>query len=82
MLAVLTLALSLSSLVAAQSNSSSDFNGALEIEAIEAHFTNADLVPDLLSAFNPSSVMNVSYSTSVGAISPGQMLTQDRASLY
>lgn len=80
MLTALTLALSLASasFVAAQSNSSSSSNGTLQIEAIEAHFTDAGLVPSLLAAFDPSSIMNLTY-TSVGVISPGQMLSKDRA---
>lgn len=77
MLSALTLALSLASasFVAAQSNSS---DGALQIEAIEAHFTNAGLVPSLLATFDPSSILNLTYD-SVGAISPGQLLSKDRA---
>jgi len=47
---------------------------ALEIAAIEAHFTNAKLVPDLLATFAPSAVLTVTFS-GVGAISPGQNLS-------
>ena len=63
----------LASLVAAQSN-----NTELGIEAIEAHFTNAGIVPSLLTNFEPVAVMSLSYS-GVGDISPGQALTKDRA---
>jgi phosphatidylethanolamine-binding protein len=53
---------------------------ALEIAAIEAHFTNAKLVPDLLATFDPSAVLTVTFS-GVGAISPGQNLSTQRESL-
>jgi hypothetical protein len=49
----------------------------LEIQAIKAHFSNAGLVPDLLTTFNPSALLNVSFD-GVGAISPGQRLQQSR----
>lgn len=66
-----TVALSfLGSLVNAQSN-----DPALGVVAIEAHFANAKLVPDLLPTFVPSAVMNITYS-GVGAISPGQNLSR------
>lgn len=72
MIQPLFLALSLISLVAAQDN-----NTALDIEAIEAHFSNAGIVPDLLSTFDPSAAMSVSFD-GVGVIQPGQALSQDR----
>jgi hypothetical protein len=50
---------------------------AYGIAAIEAHFTQAGLVPNLLTAFNPSSLMTVTF-PGVGAITPGQPLTEDR----
>jgi len=63
----------LGSLVKAQNT-----NGvAVNISAIEAHFTGAHIVPDLLPTFDPSCVMNVTF-PSVGTISPGQNLTQDQ----
>lgn len=66
--------LSLASLVTAQST-----NPTLEIEAIQAHFSNAGLVPSLLPTFAPTAFFNLSYS-GVGAISPGQKLTKDQVS--
>ena len=60
----------LGSLVNAQSN-------AIGIAAIEAHFTQAGLVPSLLPTFNPSSIMTVNF-PGTGAITPGQALTQQR----
>jgi phosphatidylethanolamine-binding protein len=69
-----TVALSLlGSLVNAQSANDT----ALGIVAIEAHFTNAELVPQLLSTFVPSAVLNVTFA-GVGAISPGQNLSRER----
>jgi len=69
-----TVALSfLGSLVNAQSTG----DAALGIVAIEAHFTNAELSPQLLPTFVPSAVMNVTFS-GVGAISPGQNLSKER----
>jgi hypothetical protein len=68
-----TVALSfLGSLVNAQSTNDT----ALGIAAIEAHFTNADLVPSLLPTFVPTAVMTVTFS-GVGAISPGQNLSKE-----
>jgi hypothetical protein len=73
-----TVALSLlGSLVNAQSANDT----ALGIVAIEAHFTNAELVPQLLSTFSPSALINVTFS-GVGAISPGQNLTKERESCF
>jgi len=47
---------------------------ALEIEAIEAHFTGAGLVPSLLPSFTPSAVFGLSFN---GVnVSPGQALTK------
>jgi hypothetical protein len=64
-----TTALSLASLVSAQS--------PLDIAVIEAHFTNAGIVPDLLKTFVPSATLNASFS-GVGAITPGEALSKDR----
>jgi hypothetical protein len=61
-------------------NAQSTDNAALGIVAIEAHFANARLVPDLLPTFDPSAVMNVSFAA-VGAISPGQNLSTERECL-
>lgn len=52
---------------------------ALGIAAIEAHFTNALIVPSLLSTFDPSALMTVNFS-GVGVISPGQNLSVSRES--
>lgn len=61
-------------------NAQSTNDTALGIAAIEAHFTNAKLVPDLLATFDPGAIMTVTFS-GVGAISPGQNLTTERESL-
>ncbi len=63
----------LGSLVNAQTTNDT----VLGIAAIEAHFTGADLVPSLLSSFDPSALMTVTFS-GVGAITPGQNLSQQR----
>jgi len=52
-------------------------NPAIDILSIEAQFTNAYIVPDLLESFSPVGVLAVSYSGS--AITPGQLLTPDAA---
>ena len=75
MLRPLFLALSLVTFVVAQDN-----NTVLDIEAIQAHFKNAGLVPNLLSNFTPSAAMSVSF-PGVGAIQPGQALSRDRMSI-
>jgi len=62
----------LAALVAAQAN-----NTELGVEAIEAHFSNAGIVPSLLTTFDPVAVMSLAY-TGVGDISPGQQLTKDQ----
>ncbi|KAH9171461.1 phosphatidylethanolamine-binding protein [Lactarius sanguifluus] len=64
----------LGSLVNAQSSN----DNAIGIAAIEAHFTGAGLVPSLLTSFDPTALMTVTFS-GVGAISPGQNLTKDQA---
>ena len=69
-----TLALSFLGLLA---NAKSSDDIALGIAAIEAHFKNADIVPDLLPAFNPSAIMNVAF-PGVGPISPGQDLSMQQ----
>ncbi|KAJ3788552.1 phosphatidylethanolamine-binding protein [Lentinula aff. detonsa] len=58
--------------VSAQSNDT-----AVQIEAIEAHFTQAALVPELLATFDPSSILTINFD-GVGDLSPGQSLTQDQ----
>ncbi|KAE9383317.1 PEBP-like protein, partial [Gymnopus androsaceus JB14] len=56
--------------VAAQSTSN-------DTEAIEAHFTQANLVPAMLATFNSSAILTISFD-SVTNVSPGQPLTQDQ----
>ncbi|KAJ3849967.1 phosphatidylethanolamine-binding protein [Lentinula lateritia] len=58
--------------VSAQANDT-----AVQIEAIEAHFTQAALVPELLATFDPSSILTINFD-GVGDLSPGQALTQDQ----
>lgn len=49
----------------------------LQIEAIEAHFSNAGLVPSLLSTFAPEADLVLDF-TGVGSITPGQALSKTR----
>ena len=49
----------------------------LGLQAIEAHFANSGLVPGLLSGFNPTSFLTVTYD-GIGTIQPGQLFTKDR----
>jgi len=64
--------LALVSFTSAQSD-----NPALGIEAIEAHFKQAGITPNLLPAFNPVAVLGLTYN-GVGAISPGEALTENQ----
>ena len=50
---------------------------AFGIAAIEAHFSNAGIVPSMLATFTPSALMNVAFGA---AVPPGTPLTQDRQS--
>jgi phosphatidylethanolamine-binding protein len=58
-------------------NAKSGDDTALGIAAIQAHFKNADLVPDLLPSFNPSALMTVTF-PGVDPISPGQNLSMQQ----
>ncbi|KDQ59411.1 hypothetical protein JAAARDRAFT_126989 [Jaapia argillacea MUCL 33604] len=69
MIALPLVALAFFSFAFAQSNEQ------LQIEAIEAHFKQSGIVPSLLPTFNPTGTLNVTFN-GVGAISPGQPLTQ------
>ena len=51
------LPIALASFVVAQSAS----NPALEVEAIKAHFQQADIVPAGLATFNPSAILVADY---------------------
>jgi len=57
------------------SQSTSSNNTGLQIEAIEAHFTNAGIVPSLLTSFSPSAFLNFAFDT-IGSVAPGTLLTQ------
>ncbi|KLO07385.1 PEBP-like protein [Schizopora paradoxa] len=73
----LFVSLSLISAALAQSNTTN--NTAVGIEAIQAHFSNAGIVPSLLATFDPSALMTVDYS-GVGDIQPGQALSETQVS--
>jgi len=49
----------------------------IEIKAIEAHFTQSALVPDLFASFNPSALLTLNFK-GVGDITPGQLLTKEQ----
>ncbi|TFK55303.1 PEBP-like protein [Heliocybe sulcata] len=51
--------------------------GDLQTEASVAHLTQSGIVPSLLPTFDPLGYLNVSF-PAVGAIGPGQALTQDQ----
>jgi len=58
--------------VSAQSDSP-----ALQVEGIEAHFTQAGIVPSLLPSFTPSALLTINYE-GVGDLTPGQAVSQER----
>src|SRR6266852_5601125 len=60
-----------------QANVKSNNDTALGIAAIQAHFKNAYIVPNLLPTFNPSAIMNVAF-PGVGPVSPGQTLSMQQ----
>jgi len=53
----------------------SNVSAAVGIEAIEANFANAGIVPSLLATFSPSSLLSVNFA-GVGDAAPGTALTQ------
>jgi len=65
------LSLSLLPLCFAQSNVTAE----LGIEAIEANFANAGIVPSLLATFTPTSLLSINFA-GVGDVAPGTALTQ------
>jgi phosphatidylethanolamine-binding protein len=52
-------------------------NTAVEVEAIQAHFKQAGIVPSLLATFAPTAAMTINYE-GVGDIKPGQALAQEQ----
>jgi hypothetical protein len=67
----------LSALAAVSLVSAQSANMQLQIEAIVAHFTNAQLVPVPIPQFNPSAILTANFS-GVGSITPGQLLPADQ----
>lgn len=66
------LSLSLLPFVASQSPNDT----SLQIAAIKAHFTQSEIVPDLLSSFDPSAILTVNFQGSVnGEHGPMYILT-------
>ncbi|KAF9533341.1 phosphatidylethanolamine-binding protein [Crepidotus variabilis] len=56
-------------------------DNSLGVQAIEAHFTQSLLVPDLLSSFTPSSLLTVNFA-GVGELQPGQALVKEQSAPY
>ncbi|KAG6879956.1 hypothetical protein C0992_008890 [Termitomyces sp. T32_za158] len=52
-------------------------DSALQIAAIEAHFKQSQIVPQLLPSFNPSAILTVNFA-GIGDIAPGQPLTKEQ----
>jgi len=50
---------------------------ALGIKAIEAHFTQSHLVPDLFTSFAPTALLTLDY-PGVGVVQPGQLLAKEQ----
>jgi hypothetical protein len=49
----------------------------LQLEAIEAHFQNAELVPVPIPVFEPTAVLTANFQ-GVGDITPGQLISEDQ----
>jgi len=50
---------------------------ALGIQAIEAHFQQSHIVPDLFQSFTPDALLSLNFA-GVGDVTPGQALTKDQ----
>ncbi|PFH52352.1 hypothetical protein AMATHDRAFT_74152 [Amanita thiersii Skay4041] len=51
--------------------------GAVQVQAIEAHFEQSHIIPDLLPSFNPSALLSLNY-PGVGDLGPGQLLRKEQ----
>jgi hypothetical protein len=49
----------------------------LQLEAIEAHFTNAELVPVPIPVFEPTAILTANFQ-GLGSITPGQLIPENR----
>lgn len=52
----------------------------LQLEGIEAHFKNAELVPVPIPAFGPTAILTATFQ-GLGSITPGQLVSKDRQNL-
>jgi len=52
----------------------------LQLEGIEAHFRNAQLVPVPIPTFEPTAVLAANFQ-GLGTITPGQLVSSDRQNL-
>ncbi|KAG5338691.1 hypothetical protein C0989_006586 [Termitomyces sp. Mn162] len=50
----------------------------VQVAAIEAHFKQSQIVPQLLTSFNPSALLALNFA-GVGDITPGQLLTKEQS---
>jgi hypothetical protein len=50
----------------------------LQLEGIEAHFTNAQLVPVPIPAFKPTAILTANFAGGLGSITPGQLVTKEQ----
>ena len=53
---------------------------SVELNSIQEQFKNSDIVPDLISSFSPSALVNVTFPGQTTALTPGQMYSQAGAS--
>ncbi|KAF9002036.1 phosphatidylethanolamine-binding protein [Cyathus striatus] len=52
---------------------------SLDVKAIEAHFSQSGIVPQLLAQFEPSALLTLNFQ-GVGSVTPGQLLTKEQVS--
>jgi phosphatidylethanolamine-binding protein (PEBP) family uncharacterized protein len=52
---------------------------SLDVKAIEAHFSQSGIVPQLLAEFQPVALVSLTFQ-GVGSVTPGQLLTKEQVS--
>jgi phosphatidylethanolamine-binding protein (PEBP) family uncharacterized protein len=52
-------------------------DASVDIKAIQAHFAQSRLVPDLFATFNPTALLTLDY-PGVGVVTPGQLLKKEQ----
>lgn len=73
------LTLSLAPFIVAQTNDDSD--DARDVAGAKAHFEASAIVPDMLSSFDPSAVLDLDFESTIGDINIGQALTKDQSAV-